>query len=101
MKKGTIKRIIGPVVDVDFGNDLPDIYTALEVINGNKKIIDELPIKKEFLDIRYVKGAIFWNVKRDDYNKSQLNKIINHKSYKLMTIRNVNTARYLAGISEK
>jgi F-type H+-transporting ATPase subunit beta len=31
---GKIKRIIGPVVDVDFGNDkenLPDIYTALEV----------------------------------------------------------------------
>ena len=42
MKKGTIKRIIGPVVDVDFGNDLPDIYTALEVINGNKKIILEV-----------------------------------------------------------
>jgi len=30
--KGTIKRIIGPVVDVDFGDNLPDIYTALEVI---------------------------------------------------------------------
>ena len=29
---GTIKRIIGPVVDVDFGDSLPDIYTALEII---------------------------------------------------------------------
>ena len=44
---GTIKRIIGPVIDVDFGENLPDIYTALEVIlpaqagNGNKKIILE------------------------------------------------------------
>jgi F-type H+/Na+-transporting ATPase subunit beta len=28
---GTIKRIIGPVVDVEFENDVPDIYTALEV----------------------------------------------------------------------
>ena len=31
---GTIKRIIGPVVDVDFGSEvknLPEIYTALEV----------------------------------------------------------------------
>lgn len=52
MKTGTIKRIIGPVVDVDFGNDnqnLPDIYTALEVVrvdpvkNGtNKKIVLEV-----------------------------------------------------------
>jgi len=55
---GTIKRIIGPVVDVDFsaqgatpkdvqgsasgGGDLPDIYTALEITNGNKKIILEV-----------------------------------------------------------
>src|SRR5665811_1295608 len=29
---GTIKRIIGPVVDVDFGESLPGIYGALEVI---------------------------------------------------------------------
>ncbi len=63
----------------------------------SKKTIDELPIRKEFLDIRYVKGAVFWNVKRKDYNKSHLNKIISHRLYKLMTLRNVNTARYLAG----
>ena len=39
---GTIKRIIGPVVDVDFGSEsqnLPDIYTALEVTRDGKKII--------------------------------------------------------------
>ena len=41
MQTGTIKRIIGPVVDVDFGETLPDIYTALEVMNGNKKLILE------------------------------------------------------------
>ena len=53
-KIGKIKRIIGPVVDVDFGENLPDIYTALEVIllavpsaqlmqagNGSKKIVLE------------------------------------------------------------
>ncbi|MEK9182484.1 MAG: F0F1 ATP synthase subunit beta [Patescibacteria group bacterium] len=46
---GIIKKIIGPVVDVDFGETLPDIYTALEVMNGNpakdgtnKKIILEV-----------------------------------------------------------
>ena len=38
---GTIKRIIGPVVDVDFGENLPDIYTALEVMKGQKKIVLE------------------------------------------------------------
>jgi F-type H+-transporting ATPase subunit beta len=42
---GTIKKIIGPVVDVDFGNDaknMPDIYTALEVSKGDKKIVLEV-----------------------------------------------------------
>src|SRR3990167_7196939 len=41
MQTGTIKKIIGPVVDVNFEETLPDIYTALEVMNGNKKIILE------------------------------------------------------------
>lgn len=63
----------------------------------SKKTIDDLPIKKEFIDIRYVKGAIYWNIDRKDYNKSHLNKIIGYKSYQFMTVRNVNTARYLAG----
>ncbi|MEK7471294.1 MAG: F0F1 ATP synthase subunit beta [Patescibacteria group bacterium] len=39
---GIIKRIIGPVVDVDFGENLPDIYTALEVVKDDKKIILEV-----------------------------------------------------------
>ncbi len=44
MTTGKIKKIIGPVVDVDFGNDtknLPDVYSALVVMNGTKKIILE------------------------------------------------------------
>lgn len=61
-------------------------------------IINELPIRKEYLDIRYTAGALIWNVKRENYNKSQLNKIIGHRLYQYMTIRNVNTARYLAGL---
>jgi uncharacterized protein (DUF1697 family) len=61
-------------------------------------IINELPIRKEYLDIRYTAGALIWNVTRENYNKSQLNKIIGHRLYQYMTIRNVNTARYLAGL---
>ena len=63
----------------------------------SKKTIDDFPIKKEFIDIRYVKGAIIWNVKKKEYNKSHLNKIISLKQYQFMTVRNVNTARFLAG----
>ncbi|TGL15303.1 DUF1697 domain-containing protein [Leptospira meyeri] len=66
----------------------------------SKKIIEELPLKKEFLEIRYSKGALIWNIKRENVNKSQLAKLISHKLYKSMTIRNVNTARFLAGETE-
>jgi len=40
--QGKIKRIIGPVVDVDFGDNLPDIYTALVVMKDQKKITLEV-----------------------------------------------------------
>ena len=39
---GTIKRIIGPVVDVEFAEGLPDIYNALVVKKGEKKVILEV-----------------------------------------------------------
>ncbi|MBM9591744.1 DUF1697 domain-containing protein [Leptospira sp. 201903075] len=63
----------------------------------SKKTIEQLPFQKDFVDIRYVKGAIFWNIQKENVNKSQLAKLISHKLYKSMTIRNVNTARFLAG----
>ena len=38
---GKIKRIIGPVVDVEFSGHVPDIYSALTVMNGTKKLVFE------------------------------------------------------------
>ncbi|MFH1366276.1 MAG: F0F1 ATP synthase subunit beta [Patescibacteria group bacterium] len=42
MQTGTIKRIIGPVVDVAFAGELPGIYTALAVKNGEQLITLEV-----------------------------------------------------------
>ena len=39
--RGAIKRIIGPVVDVEFESHVPDIYSALTVMNGAKKLVLE------------------------------------------------------------
>ncbi len=39
--KGQIKTIIGPVVDIEFGDNLPAIYDALEVTLGDKKVVLE------------------------------------------------------------
>lgn len=42
MNTGTIKQIIGPVIDVEFSEKLPEIYHALEVTKGKDKIILEV-----------------------------------------------------------
>lgn len=62
----------------------------------SKETVDKIPVKREYVDFIYVKGAIVWHIMKKDYNKSQLNKIVSHKFYKQMTVRNVNTARFLA-----
>ena len=41
-KQGKITQIIGAVVDVSFDNELPEIYTALEVKNNDNKLILEV-----------------------------------------------------------
>jgi len=58
--------------------------------------LDLLPIRRDFLDVRYVQGALLWNVSRQNYDKSHLNKLVSHALYQQMTVRNVNTARQLA-----
>jgi uncharacterized protein (DUF1697 family) len=89
---------IAKAIPVEWSNDddqKTDVAYLFSEID-NKEIINELPIKKEYVNLLYVKGAIIWNVTRENYNKSHLNKIISHKIYKEITVRNVNTARYLA-----
>ncbi len=92
-------RTIASAIPVDWQNDethKTDVAYLFPEID-NEKTLDLLPIKREYIDIRYVKGAIFWNVSRNDYNKSHINKIIGNNIYQKMTVRNVNTARFLAG----
>lgn len=61
------------------------------------KTVDEIPLKRAYADVIYVEGALIWHIMKKDYNKSQLNKLIGRKLYQKMTVRNVNTARFLAG----
>jgi uncharacterized protein (DUF1697 family) len=62
-------------------------------------LVAELPVKPEFLTIFYTPGAIVWNIKRENYNRSHITRIAGHSSYARMTTRNVNTARKLAELS--
>lgn len=121
--KASLNKKIAPSLKETFGFDIPTIIKTevdIKKINkaipstwlnnkeqktdvaylfpeiDNKEIIEKLPIKKEYLDMLYIKGAIIWHLDRKNYNRSHLNKIISHPLYKQMTIRNINTARHLA-----
>ncbi len=59
-------------------------------------LVSELPVRAEYLSIFYTPGAIVWNIRRENYNRSHITKIAGHSSYARMTTRNVNTARKLA-----
>ena len=61
-------------------------------------LVSELPIKRQFMSVYHTPGAIVWNIKRENYNRSQITKIAGHSSYARMTTRNVNTARKLAAL---
>ncbi|MBN1192077.1 MAG: DUF1697 domain-containing protein [Coriobacteriia bacterium] len=78
-------------------NDSEQTYVAYLFSDVDRPgIVSELPVKKKFMSIFYTPGAIVWNTKREDYNRSQITKIVGHSSYARMTTRNVNTARKLA-----
>ena len=62
----------------------------------SQETLANLPVKGDFITLNYVPGAIIWNVRRENVGKSQLTKMMGTKIYRAMTVRNVNTARFLA-----
>ena len=74
-KKGKITQIIGAVVDVNFENELPEIYTALEANNSGNKLILEVAQHLGENDVRTIAMDATEGLKRGD-------KVINTGSYK-------------------
>lgn len=91
-----VQRVV-KAVPTEWGNDTEqktDVAFLFPEVDS-KSILNELPIKTDYADVRYVAGAVFWSITRKNLNKSQLNKLVGSKLYKQMTIRNVNTVRYV------
>ena len=80
-------------------NDGEQTYVAYLFSDVDKpSLVSELPVKRQFMNIFHTPGAIVWNIKRENYNRSQITKAVAHGSYARMTTRNVNTARKLAAL---
>ena len=65
-KKGKITQIIGAVVDVNFENELPEIYTALEANNSGSKLILEVAQHLGEKDVRTIAMDATEGLKRGD-----------------------------------
>tara|TARA_B100001121_G_C18695099_1_gene624692 strand:+ start:3017 stop:4435 length:1419 start_codon:yes stop_codon:yes gene_type:complete len=65
-KKGKITQIIGAVVDVNFENELPEIYTALEANNSGSKLILEVAQHLGENDVRTIAMDATEGLKRGD-----------------------------------
>ncbi len=65
-KKGKITQIIGAVVDVNFSDDLPEIYTALEANNSGNKLVLEVAQHLGENDVRTIAMDATEGLKRGD-----------------------------------
>ena len=64
-------------------------------------VLEQLHFRPEIEDVLYVPGAVIWRIDRENATRSGLTKLVGTPLYKLMTIRNCNTARRLLGLVEE
>lgn len=98
-----IKVLIRSLTDIEAICDtLPDAWILNDEMRTDvmflwedydrPETVDQLPLKPVD-QVKYVPGAILWNVADKNYMKSGMAKLVGTKLYKNMTIRNVNTFR--------
>ncbi|MEK7594583.1 MAG: DUF1697 domain-containing protein [Patescibacteria group bacterium] len=61
----------------------------------NADAVNMVAIKPEIETIRYIEGALVWNIGRENVRRGAAAKLIGSDIYKHMTIRNINTVRKL------
>lgn len=90
-------QAIAEAVPPEWQNDTEqrtDIAFLFDEVDA-AETVDGLPVNREVVDLRHIKGALIWHYDRKDRNKTRLSKLSGHPTYRLMTIRNVNTVRHL------
>lgn len=59
------------------------------------EVLDKIIYKPEIERVRYMTGAVVWNVDRENVTRGSMVKLVGSDLYKHMTIRNINTVRKL------
>lgn len=65
------------------------------------KLIDDMPINTEMEEVVYRPGTLLWSAEVANLGKSKVAKLVSHKVYKDMTVRNLNTTKKLHALMQK
>jgi uncharacterized protein (DUF1697 family) len=100
VKPAADMRRIAAMIPGDWQNDGTQQTYVAYLFGGiaAQDLIEELPVKRQYIEFIHGNGAIVWNIRRENYNRSQITRLAGHPAYAAMTTRNVNTARKLAAL---
>lgn len=100
-----IKVLIRDIVNIEtICRELPTTWVKNEIMRSDVMFLRKEFDRPEIIEkmhinpvdnVKYVPGAVLWNVKGENYSKSGMIKLVGTVLYKNMTIRNVNTVRKL------
>lgn len=76
------------------GDQKTDVMFLWEQID-NKEILKKVVINPKLENVKYIAGALVWNIARKNVTKGGGIKLIKTDLYPLMTVRNINTVRKL------
>jgi uncharacterized protein (DUF1697 family) len=122
-----LKRALERAIKADFGfavkvllRDATDIAALLEALPDTwanddaakcdviflgedvdaPEVLEQLVIKPDIDDVRYIPGAVLWRVERPNVTRSGLMKLVGTDLYAQSTVRNCNTVRKLAELMQ-
>lgn len=96
--KGNIDKLTQSIpADWTNGSEMKcDVMFLWDKYN-NKSVLENITIKPEIDDVKYVDGALIWKVDRKNVTRSGIMKLVGTELYKNITIRNCNTVRKIKG----
>ena len=100
----TAERIatVARAIPGDWHNDTEQKTDVLYLFDDidSPDIMNRIGYRPEFETIIYTSGALIAHVTRENQSKSSLMQLVGTPLYKRMTVRNINTARKLAMLTE-
>lgn len=67
----------------------------------SEKILEELPANSDVEEVLYRPGTLLWSVQASEAQRSKFVKLSTRKSFKEMTVRNLNTTKKLYDLMKK